>query len=63
MEPGTIVYVKHQHDDGSRTPARLIAVKEDCVMVRYAHIGGVFTFSRDLVVDADDKILPFEGSD
>ena len=60
MEPGNIVYVKSASDDGSRTPARLVAITEDSVMVRYKHIGGVFTFSRDLVVDADDNVLPFK---
>ena len=59
MEPGSIVYVKHEIDDGSRTPARLVAITKDSVMVRYAHIGGVFTFSRKNVLDADDNMLPF----
>jgi len=61
MEAGTVVYVKAVRDDGSRTPARLVAITKDSVMVRYAHIGGVFTFSRNLVVDDDDNILPFRG--
>jgi len=60
MEPGSIVYVKPERDDGSRTPARLVAIKKEFVMVRYAHIGGVFTFSRKNVLDANDNILPFQ---
>lgn len=60
MEPGSIVYVKSVPDDGSRTPARLVAITEDSVMVRYAHIGGVFTFLRENVLDAEDNILAFQ---
>ena len=63
VEAGNIVYVKNAPDDGSRTPARLVAVLEESVMVRYPHIGGVFTFSRLNVVDENDNILPFRGDD
>ena len=62
-EEGNIVYVKSTPDDGSRTPAHLVAVLKESVMIRYPHIGGVFTFSRSNVVDENDDILPFRGDD
>ena len=63
MQEGTIVYVKSVPDDGSRTPARLILIGKESVMVKYSHIGGTFTFSRESVVDENDDILPFRGDD
>ncbi len=61
MQEGNIVYVKSVPDDGSRTPARLILIGKRSVMVKYPHIGGTFTFSREDVVDENGDILPFRG--
>ena len=63
MQEGTTVYVKNVPDDGSRTPAKLVAIGRESVMVKYPHIGGTFTFLRVNVVDENDDVLPFRGDE
>ena len=49
--------------DGSKTPARLVGVTKDSAMIKYAHIGGTFTFSRSSVVDENGDVVPFRGDE
>ncbi len=58
---GMEVYVVSDPDDGSRTPARLVEVTEWSARVKYPHVGGVFTFRRTHVRNADDKMLTMQG--